>query len=221
MIGQTAGSNGSRLSVNAIMIGVVTNNNDPDKLGRVKIQLPALSGEETFWAPLSVPSAGNERGLSMLPVAGEQVIVAFENGDPSYPYVLGSLFNGRDKPGDDLAVADGSFALKSDHKALFDAKEDITLHSEKGKWEIKLDGGEIKETVKAGAGGGGAYTGEFDGAWKLKATQAVTIESTMSVTIKAPSITVEAQGQLQLKGAQVQIDGQAMVNISGGLINLG
>jgi uncharacterized protein involved in type VI secretion and phage assembly len=221
MIGQTAGSNGSRLSVNAIMIGVVTNNNDPDKLGRVKIQLPALSGEETFWAPLSVPSAGNERGLSMLPVAGEQVIVAFENGDPSYPYVIGSLFNGKDTPGDELAVADGSFALKSDHKALFAAKEDITLHSEKGKWEIKIDGGEVTEKVQSGAGGSGGYTGDFGGTWGLKATGAITIESQASVTIKAPSITVEAQGQLQLKGAQVQIDGQAMVNISGGLINLG
>jgi uncharacterized protein involved in type VI secretion and phage assembly len=154
-------------------------------------------------------------------VAGEQVIVAFENGDPSFPYVIGSLFNGKDTPGEELAVNDGSFALKSDHKALFAAKEDMTLHSEKGKWEIKIDGGEITEKVQSGAGGSGGYTGDFGGTWGLKATGAITIESQASVTIKAPSITVEAQGQLQLKGAQVQIDGSAMVNISGGLINLG
>jgi uncharacterized protein involved in type VI secretion and phage assembly len=220
LLGQSSG-NGGGGQADSIMIGVVTNNSDPDKMGRVKVKLPALSDVETFWVPVAVPSAGKERGLFMYPVAGEQVIVAFENGDPSHPYVIGSLFNGKDTPGEELAVTDGSFALKSDHKALFAAKEDITLHSEKGKWEIKIDGGEVKETVKSGAGGGGGYTGDFGGTWGLKATGAITIESQASVTIKAPSITVEAQGQLSLKGAQVQIDGSAMVNISGGLINLG
>jgi uncharacterized protein involved in type VI secretion and phage assembly len=224
LLGQTSGGNSNghgTISIDSIMVGVVTNNNDPDELGRVKIQLPSLSGEETFWAPIAIPSAGNARGLSMLPVAGEQVLVAFENGDPSYPYVLGSLFNGKDKPGDELAVADGSFALKSDHKALIAAKEDINLRSDGGKWVIELNGGEITETVKAGQGGQGGYTGQFDGAYKVTAKQAITIESNMTVTIKAPSIAIEAQGSLSLKAPQVSIEGQAMVNISGGLINLG
>ena len=109
----------------------------------------------------------------MLPVPDEQVVVAFENGDPSYPYVLGSVFNGKDKPGDEMAVADGSFAMKSDHKALIAAKEDINLRTEKGKWVIEVKGGEIKETVNQGEGGGGAYTGKFDGKWGLTATQAI------------------------------------------------
>jgi len=224
LLGQVGGANGNSngpVRVDSIMVGVVTNNNDPDKMGRVKLQLPALSGEETFWAPLAVPSAGKERGLSMLPVAGEQVIVAFENGDPSYPYVLGSLFNGTDKPGQELAVTDGSFALKSDHKALVAAKEDINLRTDAGKWVIEVKGGEIKETVNAGQGGGGAYTGAFDGKWALTAKQAISIESNMTVTIKAPSIAIEAQGSLSLKAPTVQIEGQAAVNISGGLINLG
>jgi phage protein D len=211
LLGQSSG-NGVGAQADSIMVGLVTNNNDPDKLGRVKVKLPALSDVESFWVPVAVPSAGKERGLFMYPLAGEH---------PSHPYVIGSLFNGKDTPGEELAVTDGSFALKSDHKALFAAKEDMTLHSEKGKWEIKIDGGEITETVKQGAGGGGGYKGTFDGPWGLKATGAITIESQASVTIKAPSITVEAQGQLSLKGAQVQIDGSGMVNISGGLINIG
>jgi uncharacterized protein involved in type VI secretion and phage assembly len=222
LLGQSSGSNsGIPLTINSIMVGVVTNNNDPEKAGRVRVTLPALSDVETFWAPVGLPAAGKERGLSMLPVSGEQVIVAFENGDPSFPYVIGSLFNGKDKPGDELALVDGSFALKSDHKAFVRAKEDITLQSDKGKWEIKIDGGEIKENVKSGAGGGGGYTGDFGGAWKLKATQAVTVESSQSVTIKAPSITIEAQGQLALKGATVDINGQGPVTIAGPIINIG
>ena len=86
------------------MVGVVTNNNDPEQLGRVKVTFPSLSDVESFWAPVGVPSAGKERGISMLPQPDEQVIVAFENGDPSYPYVIGSLFNGKDTPGTEMAV---------------------------------------------------------------------------------------------------------------------
>jgi phage protein D/phage baseplate assembly protein gpV len=225
LLGQAGGGNGGSVQIDSIVVGVVTNNNDPEKFGRVKVQFPALSGEETFWAPVLVPSAGKDRGLSMLPVAGEQVVVAFENGDPSYPYVLGSMFNGKDTPGDELAVTDGSFALKSDHKALIAAQEDINLRTEKGKWVIEVNSGEITETVKTP----GNYTGSFDGKYNLTAKQAITVESNQSVTIKAPQITVQAQGtlsiesqgQLSLKGTQVQIDGSAMVNISGGIINLG
>ena len=215
LLGQTGGSNGGPRRVDSIVVGVVTNNNDPDKLGRVKVSLPSVSEVETFWAPVLVPSAGNERGISMLPVAGEQVIVAFENGDPSYPVVLGSVFNGRDKPGDEMAVTDGSFALKSDENVLVRANKDINLRSDTGKWDIKIDGGEIKEKVAKG------YTGEFGATWNLKATGGITVESSQSVTVKAPSITVEAQASLALKGATIDIKGQAAVTISGAMINIG
>jgi phage protein D/phage baseplate assembly protein gpV len=234
LLGQSnSNSNGGGIQIDSIVVGIVTNNKDPEGYGRIRVQLPAVSGEETFWAPVLLTAAGKERGLSMLPVVGEQVVVAFENGDPSYPYVLGSMFNGKDTPGDELALDDGSFAMKSDHKALIAAQEDIKLRTEKGKWEIEVNSGEIKETVKSP----GNYTGKFDGAWKLDATGAMTVESKQSVTIKAPSITVEAQGTmalkangqltveskgvLELKGATVMVSGQAAVNISGGLINLG
>jgi hypothetical protein len=127
---------------------------------------------------------------------------------------------------------DGSFAMKSDHKALIAAQEEIKLRTEKGNWLIEVNSGEIKETVKSP----GNYTGTFDGKHNLTATGAIQLESKQSVTIKAPQITLEAQGtmsvkgatvsvesqgQLELKGVQVSVNGQAMVAISGGLINIG
>ena len=69
----------------------------------MKVKFPRLTELESFWAPVVLRPAGKERGLSMLPVARRAGVVAFENGDPSYPYVLGSVFNGKDKPGDELA----------------------------------------------------------------------------------------------------------------------
>jgi phage protein D/phage baseplate assembly protein gpV len=225
LLGQVGGANGGSAQIDSVVTGIVTNNKDPEKRGRVKVSLPGVSNQESFWAPVLLPAAGKERGISMLPVVGEHVLIAFENGDPSYPYVMGSMFDGKDTPGEEMALEDGSFALKSDHKALIAAQEDIKLRSEKGKWEIELNGGEIKETVKMP----GNYTGTFDGKYNLTATQAITVESKQSVTVKAPQITLEAQGtlavksngQLSLEGTQVEIKGTAMVNISGGLINLG
>jgi phage protein D/phage baseplate assembly protein gpV len=216
LLGQSGGSGNGARRIDSIIVGIVTNNRDEEQMGRVKLKLPALSDVETIWAPVLVPSAGDQRGLMMLPVPGEQVMVAFENGDPSYPYVIGSVFNGRDKPGSELAVEDGSFALKSNKKALIAAKEDITIRSDGGKLEIKIDKGEVKETVNQG------YTGEFGGAWKLNSKQAITIEApTQSVTIKAQSITVEAATSLTLKGSVVDIKGSGAVNISGAMINIG
>jgi phage protein D/phage baseplate assembly protein gpV len=215
LLGQSGGANGGPRRVDSIVIGVVTNNNDPDAMGRVKVMLPSVSEVETFWAPVLLPAAGKERGVSMLPRVDEQVIVAFENGDPSYPVVLGSMFNGRDKPGSEMAVTDGSFALKSDENVLVAAAKDINLRSDSGKWDIKIDGGEVTEKVQKG------YTGEFGAAWNLKATGGITVESSQSVTIKAPSITVEAQASLALKGATVDINGSGAVTIAGAIINIG
>ena len=224
LLGQSGGANGGPRRVDSIVVGIVTNNRDPEGLGRLKVKLPSVSEVETAWAPLLVASAGNERGIMMMPQPGEQVLVAFENGDPSYPVVLGSMFNGRDKAGDELLATkenyDGSFAVKSDHRALIHTREDITLHSDNGKWVVKLTGGEIQETVKQGAGGGGGYKGDFDGSWNLKATGGVTVESTGSVTVKAPTIKVEASASLELKAASVDINGSS-VKISGGIINIG
>jgi len=215
LLGQAGGANGGPRRVDSIVVGIVTNNNDPEKQNRVKIKLPSVSDVETFWAPVLVPSAGKERGITMLPQPDEQVMVAFENGDPSYPVVLGSMFNGRDLPGSEMAPTDGSFTLKSDHKAFVRAKEDITLQSDSGKWDIKIDGGEVTEKVNKG------YTGDFGAAWNLKATGGITVESSQAVTIKAPSITVEAKASLALKGAMVDINGSGGVTISGAIINIG
>jgi phage protein D/phage baseplate assembly protein gpV len=223
LLGQSNNNSNGSTRVDSIMTGIVTNNNDPEKLGRVQVKLPAVSDQESFWIPVLLPAAGKERGLSMLPVPGEHVVVAFENGDPSYPYVLGSMFDGKDTPGDELAVTDGSFALKSDEKALIAAKKDIKLRSDGGKWEIEIDGDITEKTAKGG------YTGDIAGAYKLTAKQAITIESNQGVTIKAPTISVEAQGQLALKAQgqlsleapQISVNGSGMVNISGGMINLG
>jgi uncharacterized protein involved in type VI secretion and phage assembly len=82
-----------------VMVGVVTNNQDPSGMGRVKVRLPWLSANhESNWARVVTPMAGNDRGFYTLPELEDEVLVAFEHGNVEYPYVLGALWNGKDKP---------------------------------------------------------------------------------------------------------------------------
>ena len=85
---------------------LVTDIKDPDDQGRVKIVLPGLAGQSLYedpkrggyWARLATLMAGNNRGSWFIPDVDDEVLVAFEGGDPSHPYVIGALWNGRDSP---------------------------------------------------------------------------------------------------------------------------
>ena len=80
-------------------IGIVTNNQDPEGMHRVKVKLPWLSDDqETWWARVSTPMAGSGRGIYFLPEVDDEVLIAFEHGDIRFPYVIGSLWNGKDQP---------------------------------------------------------------------------------------------------------------------------
>ena len=72
---------------------------DPDGQGRVKVTLPwspdAGGSRYEAWARLATLMAGNNRGSWFIPDVDDEVLVAFEGGDPRRPYVVGGLWNGR------------------------------------------------------------------------------------------------------------------------------
>ena len=82
-----------------LTIGIVTNNKDPDGLGRVRVKFPALSdSEESWWARVVTPGAGQQAGLMMMPQINDEVLVGFEHGDLRRPYVLGGLWGPQARP---------------------------------------------------------------------------------------------------------------------------
>lgn len=94
----TPGSGGRYFGV---YTGTVKDNQDPQGQGRVAVTVAALEGKparEPVWARVAVAFAGNERGMWMLPDVGDEVLVAFEAGDPGRPIVVGSLWGGDDRP---------------------------------------------------------------------------------------------------------------------------
>jgi len=201
--GDRASGGGGPVFGNQLVVGLVTNNADPDNMGRVRVQYPSLGPDaEGAWASIASVSAGNARGVMMLPVVGEEVLVGFEHGDTRRPYVLGSLFNGSDLPGDDLTQnQDGSFAVLSDQKIVATAKDAMNLTT-KQSLTVSADQS-ISETAQQ------SYTIESkQGDINIKSDMGnITIEGMQSVTIKCgPS--------------SIQI-GPSGVTVSGPMISLG
>lgn len=223
LLGAVGGDRGSgQPDVGAhLVVGMVTNNQDPDGSGRIRVTYPALGNTpdgqpvEGWWAPLLVPSAGKSRGLVMLPQPGDEVLVGFEHDDVTRPYVLGSVFNGKTQPGDELMQSqDGSLAVLSDQKIVLQSKSDQQVTS-KGKLMVEVEDN-VQEKFKRD------WTTEVTGQATLKATQPFEIDG-QNVTIKGQAqISIEGNAQVTIKcgAASVQLS-SAGVQISGPMIQLG
>ena len=95
-----------------VAAGIVTNNKDEKKLGRIKLKFPWLSdNNETDWVRIATFMAGSERGSFFLPEVGDEVLVAFDQGELNHPYVIGALWNDTAKPPEKNADGKNNFRL--------------------------------------------------------------------------------------------------------------
>jgi uncharacterized protein involved in type VI secretion and phage assembly len=188
-----------------VVVAVVTNNDDPEKMGRVKVSYPWLSDDaESSWARVAMPGAGKDHGLYWIPEVGDEVLVGFEHGDIRFPMVLGGLWNGRDKTPFDSGKLDagkvtqsGIVSRKGHQLTFFDAddKAGIELKTKDGKVQITLDetNGELKI--------------EVDGKVTLHASKDIEFKTDGAFKVKAQSeLSLEASGQVKIKGATVALN---------------
>ncbi len=146
-----------------VVTGIVINRDDPDGQGRVQVSLPFLGGQsDSYWAPVATLLAGGGTGAWFMPEVGDEVLVAFLQGDVGHPYVIGFLWNGKDNPPDSspqnrviktpgghtLRFEDGDskkVILKSSSGqtiTLDDTEQSITL--EGGNRVLKMSGGLVQ-----------------------------------------------------------------------------
>jgi uncharacterized protein involved in type VI secretion and phage assembly len=192
------------------VIGVVTNNQDPDKLGRVKLKFPWLSDvDESSWARVAAPMAGKERGAYFLPEVDDEVLVVFEHGDVRFPYVLGALWNGKDAPpvtNDDGKNNVRMIKSRSGHIVKLndeDGKETIEIIDKSQKNSIVIDTSKNSVTITTDKD---ITLSASKGAIKLDA-QNVEINSSSAMKVKVGStMNIEASGTMTIKGQMVNIN---------------
>jgi type VI secretion system secreted protein VgrG len=85
-------------------LGMVEDNKDPEKLGRVKISFWWMEGRQTTpWIKITTPYIHKEAGFYFIPAKNSRVLVGFEDGDVEKPYVIGTLFDKDANPDPDWA----------------------------------------------------------------------------------------------------------------------
>ena len=225
-----------------VVPAIVTNNSAPDDWGQVKVKFPWLDDtQESFWARLSGPGFGKERGIYFMPEVNDEVLVAFEQGDFNRPYILGGLYNGKDEPAVPIAETVSSGAVKTrairtrtGHIIRFvddmpggsieiiDAKENTKMIMDAAGRKITVDSqGDIDITAM------GNIKMEATGSIDIKATAQLNLEGA-TVNSKAQGAgTFEANGPVTVKGATLTAQGNGMaelkgatVSVSGGLVRI-
>jgi phage protein D/phage baseplate assembly protein gpV len=212
-----------------VVIGIVTNNRDPEDMGRVRVKFPWLSDQdESAWARLASPMAGADRGFFYLPEIDDEVLVAFEHGDIHRPTVLGVLWNGRDKPplpaseavGGDGKVNKRIVKSRSGHTITLDdtaGGEEITIVDKTGQNKIVLHSPDnsMRITVQ------GDLTIEAQGKITLKGAAGVDVSSQAEVKLSGQAGTeLSSPAQTTVKGGIVSVEGSGPVRVRGTPIQL-
>lgn len=131
--------------------GIVRDNTDPTKRGRLKVIVPAVLDEVEIWALPCLPYTGNGTGTFWLPEPDAGVWVEFEAGDCSYPIWTGGFWADEELPKDEKsATAVPSLRIIRSEKGLMitmnDDKEIITLSDKDGSniMTIEVQDGKIR-----------------------------------------------------------------------------
>lgn len=217
-----------------VMVGIVTDTTDPDKLGRVKVKLPGrepFNGNDlaTTWARIATLMGGNSRGAFFPPEVDDEVLVAFDGGDADKPYVIGMLWNKTDKPPEENA--DGKNDIRkiksrSGHEITFydkSGEEKLEVKSKDGhtvllddknkKIEIKDKDAKNKITIDANSNEI-TLTGDAKSIVKSKSCS-VTVDGTGN------SVTIDSGLDVKINGANIAIKSSGMLNIeASGILTL-
>ncbi len=216
--------------VPGVVPAIVTNNEDPDGLGRVKVKYPVFSDDiESDWVRMATPMAGADRGFYWLPEVNDEVLVAFEFSDVRRPYVIGALWNGQDAPPEAIGtvVSGGQvqqrvIKTRDGHLIVLEdspGEPAIRIIDKTGSNQMLIESNDNKITLQAAgdivieAQGKVMVSGqagvEIDSAAHFKAQSQSAAEIKSSATLKMEgqaSAEVSTSGQMTIRGSLVKLN---------------
>ncbi len=208
-----------------LTLGIVTNTEDPDNLGRIKVKLPLRdkAENESAWARVIIPFAGKEMGVYFIPDVGDEVIVAFLGGQLEKPVIVGGVWSKSVKP--PMANEEGKnltkmIKTKSGHELTFfdeDDKGKITVKSSKG-YVMEMDDEKEKLTLKDPKGKNKMEMSSKDGKITVEAEKKIELKSGGSSIIidgTGNKITIKSN-TVEVKGLQVNVKGDTTVKLESG-----
>jgi phage protein D/phage baseplate assembly protein gpV len=194
-----------------VVPAVVIHNNDSTHLGKVQIRLPHMTDDSKGpWARVVALMGGGDRGTFFLPEEGDEVLVAFENGDPNKPYILGGLWSNKDKPPDTNADGKNNKRLiksRSGHLIRLDdtdGSEKVEIIDKSGNNSVTFDTSKNTITITSAQD---VNINATQGTITLSA-KTISISSSADTTIAAKSgLTLQADGSTTtIKGQTVNIN---------------
>lgn len=173
------------------------------------------------WVRVIVPYGGKNKGMYFLPDIGDEVAIAFEQGNIEKPYVIGCLWNKTDKIPDDSVNKENTIKkvkTKGGHELIFDDTENkgkITISTPK-KSEILIDDENSVITIKA-KGDNGENIIKID-----SKKDEINIDSKKKINLNAGSAIVSIDGnskKIDIKADNITLDGKT-VKIKGQSLNI-
>lgn len=195
----------NRDGINGVRIGIVTDNDDPKDLGRVKLRFPwREADDESYWARIATLMAGDEYGSYCVPEIDEEVLVAFAGGDVHTPFVIGSLWNGDQHPPQQTDEDNNirEVVSRQGHRLQFDDGQ------KGGHLRIETNGGHKIELV------------DTDGNERIdildeSGTNRIRLDSTTdTVSIEADDTLELSAQKLTLEGDTIDINGRQSLDLT-------
>lgn len=200
------------------VLGVVTNNDDPDAQGRVKVKIPSLKdSEESNWARLVAGGAGNGRGFQCMPEVGDEVLVVFEHEDIHKPLIIGGLWSDKYKPptaSNECLGSDGvkirQMVTRTGTKLVMDDENNsITISNPDEKFCLKISESDRKVEIVS------------DGDVVVNAQQNVQVEAQGNVTVTGQQVEVNAKTNAKITAsANMNLEASGVMTIKGATIQL-
>lgn len=178
--------------VKGLAVAIVRQNKDDTGHVRVRVSYPWHSQpRESYLARIAVPMAGKNSGVYFVPEVNDEVLVGFDKGSLEHPFVVGCLWNGVDLSPEKNADGKNDKRLirtRKGHRLLFDdgTRGVVQLELNDGK-KLRIDDDGI--TLDDGKG------------------------NMLSIQTTSNAISLETKGTLTLKGAKVAIEATGMLDL--------